>query len=106
MTIAAGVAALHGERNEAVAGYTEAANRWRSIGSTFGLALNQLDWALLFGPDHPAARAAADEARELLAALGAQPLLERLAAATAEGSGAAVARRTPRAEPRAAVEAS
>jgi hypothetical protein len=105
MTIAAGVAALRGDRNEAVALYTDAANRWRSIGSSFGLALNQLDWAVLFGPDHPAARGAADEARELLAALGAKPLLDRLAAATTTGATAGTPAKA-RAEPRAAVEAS
>jgi hypothetical protein len=54
------------------------------------------DMAILLGPGDPEVRAAGDRAREILAQLGARPLLERLDAAVRRG--AAEPRRLP-AEP-------
>ncbi len=76
----AGLAALDGRRHEAVAGYRAAAATLRALDSPFDLALSQLDHATLVGLADPEARAAADEAREVLTRLDVPPLLARLAA--------------------------
>lgn len=44
----------------------------------FDVAMAALDMATFIGPDQPAVRAAAAEALEIFAELGATPLLERL----------------------------
>jgi class 3 adenylate cyclase/tetratricopeptide (TPR) repeat protein len=74
----AGLLALEGRVDDAVAAYDTAARRFREIELPFSLALCQLEAAMLIGPDRPEARAAADEAREIFTRLGSPPMLERL----------------------------
>ena len=82
----AGLAALDGRFDEAVAGYREVLGRLRSIGADFEVARSALDFVLLVGPDHPAARGAAAEARPIFERVKARPYLERLDAALAGGA--------------------
>ena len=77
----AGIAALEGRPDDAIAGYRDALARYRAMGQDFDLACTALDFALLVGPEEPSARAAADEARPIFERAGARPYLERLDAA-------------------------
>ena len=77
----AGIAALEGRREEAVAGYREALARYRDLEQDFDVARLGLDFVLLVGADHPATRDAAAEARAIFERVGARPYLERLDAA-------------------------
>ena len=77
-TIRAGLAALEGRSVEALAGYREALAGWRDAGLPVLEALTAIDMATLLDPAEPAVRVAAESAREILAGLGARPLLERL----------------------------
>jgi class 3 adenylate cyclase/tetratricopeptide (TPR) repeat protein len=79
----AGIAALEGHRDEAVAGYRHALARLRDLGDAFEFARTGLDFVLLVGPEEPAARAAGEEARVIFERVGARPYLDRLAAAMA-----------------------
>jgi tetratricopeptide (TPR) repeat protein len=74
----AGIAALEGRRDEAIAGYRDALKRYREIGYDFQVARVELDMLMLLGPDLPDARAAAEEARAVFERVGARPYLERL----------------------------
>jgi tetratricopeptide (TPR) repeat protein len=74
----AGIAALEGRRDEAIAGYRDALKRYREIGFDFEVARGELDMLMLLGPDLPEARAAAEEARAVFERVGARPYLERL----------------------------
>ena len=82
-TIHAGLAALEGRPQEGVRVYTDAAKGWRDLNVPFDLALAQLDFVALIGPNDPDARAAASEARDIFTKLGAKPFLARLEAAVA-----------------------
>jgi hypothetical protein len=73
----AGLAALDGRSDEARAGYLAAEAGLRELGVRFELALACLEHAT-FLAEEATARAAADEAREILAGLGATTLLARL----------------------------
>jgi class 3 adenylate cyclase/tetratricopeptide (TPR) repeat protein len=77
----AGIAALEGRRDEAIAGYRDALKRYREIGFDFEVARVELDMLMLLGPDLPEARAAAEEARAVFERVGARPYLELLDAA-------------------------
>lgn len=77
-TIDAGVAALAGQGEEAAASFREAIRQWRDIGTSFDLALCELDFVRLVGGENPDAKAAADEARSIFTRLGATPFLRRL----------------------------
>jgi tetratricopeptide (TPR) repeat protein len=77
-TLHAGLLALEGRTDEAVRGYVAAARRWRELEIWFELALSQFDFAATIGTNHPDAKAAADEAREIFRRLGAKPMLQRL----------------------------
>ncbi|MGH2406654.1 MAG: AAA family ATPase [Candidatus Limnocylindrales bacterium] len=84
-TLRAGIAALEGRRAEAVMGYRDALRGWRALGLAFDEAMATLDMAILLAPterEMAEAPAALEAARETLTRLGAQPLLERLDAAT------------------------
>jgi class 3 adenylate cyclase/tetratricopeptide (TPR) repeat protein len=85
-TIRAGLAALGGQPNDALALYRESMTVWRDLGLVWDEALCAIDMASLLGPGEPEVRAAAERARETLVRLRAQPLLERLDAAMAVGS--------------------
>jgi len=77
----AGIAALEGRRDEAIAGYRDALKRYREIGYDFQVARVALDMLILLGPDLPEAGAIADEARAVFERVGARAYLERLDAA-------------------------
>ncbi|MFI5255156.1 MAG: hypothetical protein ACHQ15_06850, partial [Candidatus Limnocylindrales bacterium] len=78
-TIRAGIAALEGRLADAVAGYRDAARRWRDLGVGFDLALCDLDAVRFLGDADPKlAHEAADEARGIFTRLGAKPFLARL----------------------------
>jgi hypothetical protein len=81
-TIEAGIAALEGRTAEAVSLYAEAARQLRDLGLPLLVALGDLDLLATLGPG--AARAAAEEeARDIVAKLGAIALLPRLDALAA-----------------------
>jgi tetratricopeptide (TPR) repeat protein len=80
----AGIAALEGRVDDAIAGYRDARARLRAIGSDFEVARISLDFVLLVGADHPAVRDAAAEARVIFERVRARPYLDRLDAAMAE----------------------
>jgi len=78
--IRAGLAALEGRSAEALVGFREALAAWRDLGCLWRLSLTAIVMATVLGPQEPEVRAAAEEAREILARLGAKPFLERLEA--------------------------
>ena len=79
----AGIAALDGRLDDAVAGYRDAIARFRAVNHEFDVACTSLDFVLVVGPENPAARAAAEEARAIFERVGARPYLEHLEAALA-----------------------
>jgi hypothetical protein len=87
----AGIAARQGRIDDAVAGYRAALAIYREMGLRFDLAMAGLDMAAFLGPDTPAVKAAAAEARAIFADLGARPVIARLdrlmAAAGRDASG-------------------
>ena len=88
----AGIAALEGRVDDAIAGFRDALSRFRSDHSEYEVARISLDFVLLVGPDHPATREAAAEARAIFERVRARPYLERLdAAMTGPGMTAPVA---------------
>ncbi len=74
----AGLLALDGRGEDALAAYAEAARRFRDRDLHYCLGICQLELTMLLGADHPQARAAADEAREIFTRLDSPPMLERL----------------------------
>ncbi len=92
-SLEAGLAALEGRHDEAAAGYRAAAATLRELDATLDLALCQLDHAVLLGPGDSGARAAADEAREILTRIDAPALLARLDAGLERASADRPARR-------------
>ena len=76
----AGLAVLEGRLEEAAAGYRKTEEKLRGLRCFFDLALSKLDFVTL-APNHPEARANAEEAGEIFERLGAKPFLERLEAA-------------------------
>jgi tetratricopeptide (TPR) repeat protein len=74
----AGLLALDGRVDDALAAYAQAARRFRDMDLPFCIGMCQLELAMLIGPDHAQARAAADEAEEIFTRLGSPPMLERL----------------------------
>ncbi|HUQ43080.1 MAG TPA: adenylate/guanylate cyclase domain-containing protein [Candidatus Limnocylindria bacterium] len=74
----AGLAALEGRRDDALALYRAGLAGRRASGERFGTALAIFDMAVLLGPDDPAVRAVMDEGRGILEELGARLLLDRL----------------------------
>jgi hypothetical protein len=73
--------ALEGRRDAAVALYRDALRRYRDLGLRWREALAVIDMATLLGPGEPEVARAAAPARELLAGVGAAPLLARLGSA-------------------------
>ncbi len=82
----AGIAALEGRRDEAIAAYRDAVGRYRAAGEDLELACVGLDFVALVGPDEPTAYAAAIDSRAIFERVGARPYLERLDAALARPS--------------------
>ncbi|MFH1475354.1 MAG: hypothetical protein ABIG85_05785, partial [Chloroflexota bacterium] len=95
----AGIAALEGRVDDAIAGYREAISRLRSEGSDFEVARISLDFVVLVGADHPATRDAAAEARAIFERVKARPYLERLDAAIARAAPAGQTKAAPTVEP-------
>jgi tetratricopeptide (TPR) repeat protein len=77
-SLAAGLLGLNGSTREAVEAYQHAIAAWRDLGCEFDLALSELDFLHVVGPDHAEARAAGEEARGIFARLGAAPFLARV----------------------------
>jgi hypothetical protein len=75
----AGAAAA--SRAEALAAYREALRGWQDLGVPWFQALTAIDALILLGPGEPELLAAGEEARAILARLGAKPILARLEAA-------------------------
>jgi hypothetical protein len=74
----AGVQALEGDREAAIAGYRDVIRTWRDLDVPFYLGLALLEFASLVGPSQPEARAAADESSAIWTHLGSPALLNRL----------------------------
>ena len=74
----AGIAALEGRRDDAVALFRSALAGYRTFGVRFTFALVVFDMVRLLGADDPAVRSVIEEARAILEELGARPLLDQL----------------------------
>jgi class 3 adenylate cyclase/tetratricopeptide (TPR) repeat protein len=82
-TLRAGVRALEGDREGAIAGYRDVIRTWQDMDVPVYLGLTLAEFASLVGPGHPEASAAADEARAIWTRLGSPALLNRLDAGLA-----------------------
>jgi hypothetical protein len=82
-SVAAGLLALRGDLQEATASYGRVLADWRLLGHRYEVAFTAIDMATLLDPETDAVRQAADEARVILAGLGARAILERLETAMA-----------------------
>ena len=81
VTIRAGLAAADGRSADALSLYRDALQRWRELKLVVEEAFSAIDMATLLDPADPEVRAAAENARETLARLGATPFVNRLEAA-------------------------
>jgi hypothetical protein len=77
----AGLAALDGSAEQAVALFGGAIEGWRELGNIVQLSLCELAFVSLIGAQDSDARAGADEAREIFSRLDAEAFLARLNAA-------------------------
>jgi class 3 adenylate cyclase/tetratricopeptide (TPR) repeat protein len=77
-SLQAGIAALEGRRQEAIATQRDLLRQWLDRGDDFEAALHSLSIVLLVGASGPAARALADETRSILERIGARPYLAKL----------------------------
>jgi class 3 adenylate cyclase/tetratricopeptide (TPR) repeat protein len=84
-TLEAGLAALAGDRDKALAGYRSALEAWRDLGLPMDEGLTAIDMATLLGSGLPDVEAAAAAARATFIRLRARPLLVRLDAAMGLG---------------------
>ncbi len=89
-TAGAGLAALEGRREDAVAGYQRALEDWRALECRLDLAFCAVDMAHVL-PDEEITREAATEARAILNEIGGITLLERLEVATSASTPAPAA---------------
>ena len=83
----AGIAALDGRTEEAIAGYRDALANYQSTGDDLDRALTGLDFVMMVGPEEGAARAAAEESRVLFQRAGARGWLDQLDLAMARPRG-------------------
>jgi hypothetical protein len=83
LAVGAGIAALEGRVDDAVAGYREAMAMHASAGADFSRARAGLDLVHLVGGSHPVGREAAAEARAIFERIQARPYLDLLDAAAA-----------------------
>jgi class 3 adenylate cyclase/tetratricopeptide (TPR) repeat protein len=79
-TARSGLKALEGDTAGALADYRKVINEWRSADLPYDLALALIERALLLGDVDAEAAAGRDEARQLMAAIGAEGFVERLEA--------------------------
>ena len=77
-TIEAGLAAVAGDTERAMAGYRDVIRQWRDLGAAFDLALCELDFVKFVGGENPDAKAAAEEAESIFRRLDAPTFLQRL----------------------------
>lgn len=82
-TIDAGLAALKGRSDEALALYREALRGWRDVSSVWDELLSGIDMATLLDPAEPEVAAVVASTRTILERLRARPYLEKLDAAVA-----------------------
>ena len=82
--------ALDGRIPQATSGFVAALRRQAQIGQRWEQAQCALTFLRLVGPGVPAARLAAEEAREIFESVGAKPFIERLDAELAPASTAPV----------------
>ena len=78
----AGIAALEGRPDDALALYRESLRLWRDLGLAWDEAYCALSMAMFLDPTEPEVRAAVEAAKEILIRLKARPFLERLDAAS------------------------
>jgi tetratricopeptide (TPR) repeat protein len=78
VTLRAAAAGLEARRDDSLDLYADALARWDAAGLPLDRAFTAIDMLVVLGPDEPAARAAAEEARELFTRLAARRLLEIL----------------------------
>jgi tetratricopeptide (TPR) repeat protein len=83
LTIRAGVAALDGQPDEAVALYRDALGAWRDLRGVWDEVLTGITMARLLDPSLPEVRRAAESTREILVRLRAKPFIDQLDAARA-----------------------
>jgi len=88
----AALAALQGQRGEALTTFTDAVRRWRELGLEFEAAVCGLNLVTVLGVAEPEARAAAEHAASVFERLGAKPFAALLAQATRSASPAPGAR--------------
>ena len=81
-----GLLALAGKTGEAAGRYRDNLQAWRDLGLPIDVALTVIDMATLLGPTEPSVAPAAEEARGILAGVGAVTLLARLDAAMGAGT--------------------
>ncbi len=86
LSLRASLAALDGRRDEAVAGYREAARLSRELDDPLGLAETLLDAVITLGPTDPESAVFAAEARLVYERRGARAMLSRLDEALAVSS--------------------
>jgi hypothetical protein len=89
ITAKAGLAALSGAGQEALAGFRDALRGYRTLGLAFDEAAAAVDMATVLAPSEreaPEVAAAIQGARGTLTRLGAAPFLTRLEAAVSAGS--------------------
>jgi hypothetical protein len=82
----AALAALEGQRGEALTTFTDAVRRWRELGLEFEAAVCGLNLVTVLGVAEPEARAAAEHAASVFERLGAKPFAALLAQATRTAS--------------------
>ena len=99
-SVVAGLDALDGRREEALAAYRIALGRFREIGMMLDEAFTGLEMVMLLDPAEPEVRAAGQRAREIFAELGAATLGALVEAALAAGSPPASATGTRHVEAR------
>jgi hypothetical protein len=78
LSLHAGVAALEGDRDQALVTYREALRKWRDLDAPLDEAWTGVEFAILLGPDEPEAIAAGEAARAYWTRLGSPPMLARL----------------------------
>ena len=78
LSLRAGVAALEGDREQALAAYRESMRKWRDLETPADEAWTGVEFAILLGPDEPEAMAAGEAARAYWTRLGSPPMLARL----------------------------
>jgi tetratricopeptide (TPR) repeat protein len=82
--IRAGITALEGRSDDALAAYRDALQTWRELGCVWDEALCAIDMAVLLDPSQPEVRATGAAAREILVALKAKPFIQKLDEALAK----------------------